>query len=99
MKKVAHRCNLKTTEDLLASLGFGGLTLHQVLNRFREEIKIQTEEIKNESNAELAKSLINKNNSITTKSHATNTSPITGVEGLDYRICLLYTSPSPRDRG
>ncbi len=86
MKKVAYRCNLKTTEDLLASLGFGGLTLHQVLNRLREEIKIQTEEIKNESNAELAKSLINKNNSITTKSYATNKSPITGVEGLDYRI-------------
>ncbi len=86
MKKVAHRCNLKTTEDLLASLGFGGLTLHQVLNRLREEIKIQTEEIKNESNTELAKSLINKNNSITTKSHATNKSPINGVEGLDYRI-------------
>ena len=86
MKKVAYRCNLKTTEDLLASLGFGGLTLHQVLNRLREEIKIQTEEIKNESNAELAKSLINKNNSITTKSHATNKSPIAGVEGLDYRI-------------
>ena len=86
MKKVAHRCNLKSTEDLLASLGFGGLTLHQVLNRLREEIKIQTEEIKNESNAELAKSLINKNNSIASKSHATNKSPITGVEGLDYRI-------------
>jgi len=86
MKKVAHRCNLKTTEDLLASLGFGGLTLHQVLNRLREEIKIQTEEIKNESNAEVAKTLINKNNSIVSKSHATNKSPITGVEGLDYRI-------------
>ena len=86
MKKVAHRCNLKSTEDLLASLGFGGLTLHQVLNRLREEIKIQTEEIKNESNEELAKSLINKNNSITTKSHANNKSPIAGVEGLDYRI-------------
>lgn len=86
MKKVAHRCNLKSTEDLLASLGFGGLTLHQVLNRLREEIKIQTEEIKNESNEELARSLINKNNSIATKSHATNKSPITGVEGLDYRI-------------
>ncbi len=86
MKKVAHRCNLKTTEDLLASLGFGGLTLHQVLNRLREEIKIQTEEIKNESNAEIAKTLINKNNSIASKSNATNKSPITGVEGLDYRI-------------
>ncbi len=86
MKKVALRCNLKTTEDLLSSLGFGGLTLHQVLNRLREEIKIQTEEIKNESNSEIAKTLINKNNSIITKSHATNKSPISGVEGLDYRI-------------
>ncbi len=86
MKKVANRCNLKTTEDLLASLGFGGLTLHQVLNRLREEIKLQTEEIKSESNTEIAKTLTNKNNSITTKSHANNKSPISGVEGLDYRI-------------
>ena len=40
MKKVANRCNLKTTEDLLGSLGFGGLTLHTVLNRIREAIKL-----------------------------------------------------------
>ena len=86
MKKVAHRCNFKTTEDLLASLGFGGLTLHQVLNRLREEIKLHTEEIKNESNTEIAKNLVNKNNSLTPKSHLTNKSPIAGVEGLDYRI-------------
>ncbi len=86
MKKVAHRCNFKTTEDLLASLGFGGLTLHQVLNRLREEIKLHTEEIKNDSNTEIAKNLVNKNNSLTPKSHLTNKSPIAGVEGLDYRI-------------
>ena len=86
MKKVAHRCNFKTTDDLLASLGFGGLTLHQVLNRLREEIKLHTEEIKNESNTEIAKNLVNKNNSLTPKSHLTNKSPIAGVEGLDYRI-------------
>ncbi len=86
MKKVALRCNLKTTDDLLASLGFGGLTLHQVLNRFREEIKIQTEEIKSESNTEIAKTLINKNNSSTSKININNKSPIAGVEGLDYRI-------------
>ena len=86
MKKVAYRCNLKTTDDLLASLGFGGLTLHQVLNRLREEIKIQTEEIKNESNTEIAKNLINKNNLSISKNHTSNKSPIAGVEGLDYRI-------------
>jgi len=86
MKKVAHRCNLKTTEDLLASLGFGGLTLHQVLNRLREEIKLQTEEVKIESNVEIAKNLINKNSSLKNKSNETIKSPISGVEGLDYRI-------------
>ena len=35
MNKVAQRCNLKSTEDVLSSLGYGGLTLHQVLNRLR----------------------------------------------------------------
>ena len=86
MKKVAHRCNLKTTEDLLASLGFGGLTLHQVINRLREEIKLETEEINNTSNSEIVKNLINKNNEVSNNSTLTNNSPISGVEGLDYRI-------------
>ena len=84
MKKVAYRCNLKTTEDLLSSLGFGGLTLHQVLNRLREEIKIKSEELKNESDSQIAKTL-NKN-SLTNKPISSNKSPISGVEGLDYRI-------------
>jgi len=66
MKKVAYRCNLITTEDLLASLGFGGLTLHQVLNRLREEIKLQTEDVKNDSDSEIAKSL-KSNNNLSTK--------------------------------
>ena len=86
MKKVAHRCNLKTPEDLLASLGFGGLTLHQVLNRLREEIKLNTEDIKNESNSEIAKTLKNKNDLSNNKSFARSKSPISGIEGLDYRI-------------
>jgi GTP pyrophosphokinase/guanosine-3',5'-bis(diphosphate) 3'-pyrophosphohydrolase len=86
MKKVANRCNLKTTEDLLASLGFGGLTLHQVLNRLREEIKLNTEDIKNESNSEIAKTLKSKNDLSNNKSFARSKSPISGIEGLDYRI-------------
>ena len=49
MKKVAEKLNLKTTEDLLASLGFGATTLHQVLNRLREEIRQQT--VSNEKSA------------------------------------------------
>ena len=94
MKKVANRCNLKTTEDLLASLGFGGLTLHQVLNRLREEIKIKTEEFKIESNSEIVKTLKNKNNSSANKSISTSKSPIAGIEGLDYRIAKCC-SPLP----
>ncbi len=86
MKKVANRCNLKTTEDLLASLGFGGLTLHQVLNRLREEIKLNTEDIKNESNSEIAKTLKSKKDLSNNKSFARSKSPISGIEGLDYRI-------------
>ena len=86
MKKVANRCNLKTTEDLLASLGFGGLTLHQVLNRLREEIKLQTEDVKNDSDSEIAKSLKSNSNLSTNKSNAAAKSPISGIEGLDYRI-------------
>ena len=43
MAKVAKRCNLVGTEDLLAALGFGGVTLHQVLNRLREEIRLASE--------------------------------------------------------
>ncbi len=86
MKKVANRCNLKTTEDLLASLGFGGLTLHQVLNRLREEIKLNTEDIKNESNSEIAKTVKSKNDLSNNKSFARSKSPISGIEGLDYRI-------------
>ncbi|MCR8534844.1 MAG: bifunctional (p)ppGpp synthetase/guanosine-3',5'-bis(diphosphate) 3'-pyrophosphohydrolase [Prochlorococcus marinus XMU1426] len=86
MKKVANRCNLKTTEDLLASLGFGGLTLHQVLNRLREEIKLQTEDVKNDSDSEIAKSLKSNNNLSTNQSNTAAKSPISGIEGLDYRI-------------
>ena len=43
MTRVAERCNLQSTEDLLAALGFGAVTLHQVLNRLREEVRLQTE--------------------------------------------------------
>ena len=42
MARVARRCNLVSTEDLLASIGFGGVTLQQALNRLREEIRLVT---------------------------------------------------------
>jgi len=86
MKKVAQRCNLKSTEDILASLGFGGLTLHQVLNRLREEIKVQTEEIKNENSNEITQNIKERYISNKFESKTTKKSPISGIEGLDFRI-------------
>ncbi len=86
MKRVAQRCNLKTTDDLLASLGYGGLTLHQVLNKLREEIKLKNENNKNDTDKEIVQNI--KDNNQQFKNHARDTqkSPISGVEGLDYRI-------------
>ena len=87
MTKVANRCNLQSTEDLLAALGFGALTLHQVINRLREEIRLQNigpEETL--SNAELAKQIEFQSIHNSTKRLPFSKVPILGVEGLDYRL-------------
>ncbi len=89
MAKVARRCNLTGTEDLLASLGFGGVTLHQVLNRLREEMRLASE----------ASAPVLSNEQVAAKvaAHAAQvepqapvggggTSSILGLEGLDYRL-------------
>ncbi|MBK16748.1 MAG: (p)ppGpp synthetase [Prochlorococcus sp. SP3034] len=86
MKKVSNRCNLKTTEDLLASLGYGGLTLHQVLNRLREEIKILSEENKKDNDIDLVQNIKEQNNNIKFIPKGNRSSPIAGIEGLDFRI-------------
>ncbi len=86
MIKVAQRCNLKTTEDLLASLGYGGVTLHQILNRLREEIKKTTVENKTETDIDIAQNIKEQNNATKNYSKGFNKSPISGIEGLDFRI-------------
>ena len=88
MARVARRCNLTGTEDLLASLGFGGVTLHQVLNRLREEIRLAT--------ATAAPVLTNEQVAAGVAAAAQlapapassrgASSPILGLEGLDYRL-------------
>ena len=67
-------------------MGYGGLTLHQVLNRLREEIKIQTEDKKIETDIELTQNLKNQTSSNKYNLQNINKAPISGVEGLDYRI-------------
>jgi len=88
MTRVAERCNLQSTEDLLAALGFGAVTLHQVLNRLREEVRLQTEaQAQPLSNEDVARKLVEQqaDGSPTRERHG-DSQPILGVEGLDYRL-------------
>ena len=89
MAQVARRCNLVGTEDLLASLGFGGVTLHQVLNRLREEIRLASAvEAQPKSNEELAAEVAAQAETLLPlPTHGAGVaSPILGLEGLDYRL-------------
>ena len=88
MTRVAERCNVQSTDDLLASLGFGAITLHQVLNRLREEIRLQTVGSEQPlSNTDVAKRLVAQAESSTSdRESAQSGVSILGVEGLDYRI-------------
>ena len=88
MKKVAERCTLHATEDLLAALGFGAITLQQVLNRLREEIRLQNLTIGEElqPNTDLASKLVAQSELSPAKAHSPEGDPIIGVEGLDYRL-------------
>lgn len=89
MAQVARRCNLVGTEDLLASLGFGGVTLHQVLNRLREEIRLASAvEAPPQSNEELAAEVAAQAETLLPLPTygAGVASPILGLEGLDYRL-------------
>ena len=85
MAKVARRCNLVATEDLLAALGFGGVTLHQVLNRLREELRLVSAESEPElTNEEVARK-VQAPVQPALSPHG-ETSPILGLEGLEYRM-------------
>jgi len=85
LSRVARRCNLVGSEDLLASLGFGGVTLQQVVNRLREEIRL--------ASATAPPVLSNEQVAAGVAAAAPSTplqpspgSPILGVEGLEYRM-------------
>jgi (p)ppGpp synthase/HD superfamily hydrolase len=87
MAKVARRCNLIGTDDLLASLGFGGVTLQQVVNRLREEIRLATAVAAPVlSNEELARTVTAQAESAPAANEISTASPILGLEGLEYRI-------------
>jgi RelA/SpoT family (p)ppGpp synthetase len=86
MARVARRCNLLGTEDLLASLGFGGVTLQQVVNRLREEIRLAAATATAPpSNEEVAAGVAAAAQTTIPTPHASG-SPILGLEGLEYRL-------------
>jgi guanosine-3',5'-bis(diphosphate) 3'-pyrophosphohydrolase len=86
MARVARRCNLLGTEDLLASLGFGGVTLQQVVNRLREEIRLAAATATPPpSNEEVAASVAAAAQTALPAAPASG-SPILGLEGLEYRL-------------
>ena len=87
MTRVSERCNMHCTDDLLAALGFGALTLHQVLNRLREEIRLQSDAaVKPLSNEDVARKLVAQAESAPARQDHGDTVPILGMEGLDYRL-------------
>jgi (p)ppGpp synthase/HD superfamily hydrolase len=89
MARVARRCNLTGTEDLLASLGFGGVTLHQVLNRLREELRLASAAAAPVlSNEQVAASVAaaHAGQVDSQGSGPGGATPILGLEGLDYRL-------------
>ena len=88
MTRVSERCNLHSTEDLLAALGFGAVTLQQVLNRLREEVRLQTEtEAQPLSNEDVARKLVEQQaEGAPARERHGDAQPILGVEGLDYRL-------------
>jgi (p)ppGpp synthase/HD superfamily hydrolase len=87
LARVARRCNLVGTEDLLAALGFGGVTVQQVVNRLREEVRLATAAAAPVlSNEEVAASLAARQETVSAPALPAEASPILGVEGLEYRL-------------
>ncbi|MEB3265186.1 MAG: ACT domain-containing protein, partial [Cyanobacteriota bacterium] len=83
MARVARRCNLMGTEDLLAALGFGGVTVQQVVNRLREEVRLASEAAAPVLSNEQVAAGVQAAAAPTSRSGG---SPILGVEGLEYRL-------------
>lgn len=79
MQTVAERCNYQSTEDLLAGLGYGEVTLNQVVNRLREIT------VKAQQTASHPIPVVNPLPT-STASSKTSKSPIAGIEGLLYHI-------------
>ncbi|ELR98001.1 bifunctional (p)ppGpp synthetase/guanosine-3',5'-bis(diphosphate) 3'-pyrophosphohydrolase [Gloeocapsa sp. PCC 73106] len=85
MQSVAQRCNYQKVEDLLAALGYGEITVSNVVNRLREIVKDQ-QSISKESNPELTTTKLQETTKKSTSVPVGSQYPIIGVEGLLYHL-------------
>lgn len=86
MQTVAERSNYHSVEDMLAALGYGEVTLNQVVHRLRDVVKATQPVVSipetPPSPAAAARALRESAQSISTSAK----SPIAGVEGLLYHL-------------
>ncbi|OKH13155.1 RelA/SpoT family protein [[Limnothrix rosea] IAM M-220] len=83
MQAVAEKCNYQQTEDLLAALGYGEVTLKHVVNRWRDMVRDQEEENLPQLEAEASLNPTKISKTLTSDSHKY---PIAGIEGLVYSL-------------
>lgn len=84
MHTVAQRCNYQKVEDLLAALGYGEVTLNQVVNRIREAIKTQQSIEEAEAEQEVEPEISSHQERIS--NNGVSKDPIAGVEGMLHHI-------------
>jgi guanosine-3',5'-bis(diphosphate) 3'-pyrophosphohydrolase len=83
MQAVAVKCNYQNTEDLLAAMGYGEVTLNHVVNRWREMVRVQEEAHLPQLTVEASLNTAKTPKSLAKDSHKY---PIAGIEGLVYSL-------------
>ncbi len=86
MQMVAQRSNYQTVDDLLAGLGYGEITLNQVVHRLQDYVKVNTPqatEIESVQPTAISSTRLLRE---ATPLLPGKRSPIAGVEGLLYQI-------------
>lgn len=96
MQTVAERCNYQSVDDLLAGLGYGEVTVNQVVNRVRDVIKAQQsiEEVTTPPETLLSQGISSRD--LPPTSTSSSNSPIAGIEGLLYNLAGCC-NPIPGD--
>ena len=86
MQAVAQRSNYQNVEDLLAGVGYGEVTLNQVVNRLRDIVKAEQEVDEATQPVEAVVAALNLRKEVKSPPLSGGKWPIAGVEGLVYHI-------------